>query len=159
MGRDRVLQWIREKRLDWKIHVFKDKVKTVKQAAKLLNTTPDNIAKTLILIGRGKTIAVILRGDTKLSLDKLSRTLEIDEGEIRIAKPSEVEENTGYKVGGVPPAPLPPNIRIIIDKRVLDKEKIYAGGGDQYTLLELNPKELTQLPNTTIADVSIKEPE
>ncbi|MCE4605475.1 MAG: YbaK/EbsC family protein [Desulfurococcales archaeon] len=154
MGRDRVMEWIRDNGLGWRLHTFKHKVKTVEQAARLLNTTPDNIAKTIILIVEGKVYAAILRGDTRLDIGKMAGLLGVNKSSIRIAKPEEVEEKTGYNVGGVPPVPLPRHVKIVVDRKVLEKERLYAGGGDQYTLMELDPRELVEKIDVVIADIS-----
>ncbi|MEB3780931.1 MAG: YbaK/EbsC family protein [Desulfurococcales archaeon] len=152
MGREGIEKWIRENQLGWRLYVFKGKVKTVKQAASLLGVNPDIIMKTIILVDGEKTYAVILRGIDRVDLAKLSK---ITGGDPRIAPPREVLARTGYAVGGVPPAPLPGNVTVIIDRKVLNLDTVYAGGGDEYTLLKLNPRDLLRVyPNPIIGDVS-----
>jgi len=155
MNRERVWRWIKENKLEWKIYTFNDEVRTVKQAASLLGVYPNIILKTIILVDGEKTYAAILRGIDRVDLAKLSK---ITGGSPRIASPTEVLARTGYPVGGVPPAPLPSSVVVVIDRKVLEIDMAYAGGGDEHTLLKLNPKDLIRIyPNAITGDISSQD--
>lgn len=150
-GVERVRRWVKSHGLNWRIHKLEDEVKTVAQAASVMKVPPHRIVKTLILVYGEKTIACIVPGDKRLNM---KRVIEIIGGRPRFAKPSEVIERTGYSIGGVPPSPLPRDVIIIVDRSVLDSERVYGGGGDEYNLLEFNPRELVNLTNAIIDDIS-----
>jgi prolyl-tRNA editing enzyme YbaK/EbsC (Cys-tRNA(Pro) deacylase) len=147
----RVKEWVYGKGLDWKLHRLDSRVKTVKEAAQALGVDDSVIVKTLVVNCGESYYAFILQGNTKLDLLKISEKLDCKP---RLAKPWEVRETTGYNVGGVPPAPLPENVRLVIDVRVARLERVFGGGGDDYTLLEFNPKELIEKINPMVLDVS-----
>jgi prolyl-tRNA editing enzyme YbaK/EbsC (Cys-tRNA(Pro) deacylase) len=147
----RVKEWVNKEGLNWKLHRLDSRVKTVKEAADALGVDESIIVKTLVIKCGGSYYAFILQGNTKLDLWKISEKLDCKP---RLAKPWEVREATGYNVGGVPPAPLPENVRLVIDVRVARLERVFAGGGDEYTLLEFNPKELIEKINPMVLDVS-----
>ena len=151
MSRQRVVSWIREKKLEWKVHFLGRSVRTVKVAASDVGVSPNDIIKTVIVVCGGNIYACIVPGDKKLSYRKLSLLLECSP---RLAKPREVLESTGYSIGGVPPAPLPDSIQVVVDERVVSKEKVWGGGGDEVTLLEFNPREYISIVSARVADIS-----
>lgn len=152
LGPDDVESWIRERGLEWKIHVLPRPTRTVDEAAEALGEDPGNIVKTIIVVRGGETYAVIIPGNRKLDMAKLSRL--VGEG-ARIASRDEVKERTGYVAGGVPPVALSPGVKLIVDSKVADKSKVYGGGGNQYSLLEFNPRELVRIVNPIVADISM----
>ncbi|MCE4599873.1 MAG: YbaK/EbsC family protein [Desulfurococcales archaeon] len=149
-GVEKVKKWIEENGLDWKIHMLQSQVKTVAQAASALGVPKSVIVKTIVLVDDSRTIACIIPGDKRLSLGKVK---SITGGSPRLAKPNEVLERTGYRIGGVPPYPLPGDVVIIMDERVLDNEKVYGGGGDERSLLEFSPRELLSIARVIVADI------
>jgi len=68
-----------------------------------------------------------------------------------LATEEEVLNITGYKVGGVPPIL---DIKVLIDKRVMNKEYVYGGGGNEHTLLKIKPQDIVKI-NRNIEIVNI----
>ncbi len=125
--------------------------KTVKDASNSLGIDERHIAKTVIVIADSKPVAVFLRGDRKVNLDKIKESLRARE--VRIAKAKEVKELTSYQVGGVPP--IIEGVETIIDLDLAkESDYVYCGGGDEKTLLRISPKELVEKFNLKILDVS-----
>lgn len=148
---ERVEAFIESRRLPWRVHRVGRPVKTVGQAAAALGVPERKIVKTIVLIDGGRTFACILPGNRRLDTGKLRATVG---GSPRMASPREVLERTGYRVGGVPPYPLPGDVTIVIDRRVLELDKAYGGGGDEYSLLEFRPRDLAVMSNAIVADIS-----
>lgn len=149
-GREVVEVWVKLRGLSWRFIDVPGSARTVDDAARFLGVSRSSIVKTLIVICSNDIYAAIVPGDRKLDMIKLRAIA----GECRLAKPNEVLEHTGYRVGGVPPVTLPPNIKIIVDTALLSKPKVYGGGGDEKTLLEFNPKELVEITGASTADIS-----
>ncbi|MCE4614236.1 MAG: hypothetical protein F7B60_01715 [Desulfurococcales archaeon] len=150
-GPCRVEGWIKNKGLNWRLHKLNSRVKTVAEAAYALSVDEGSIVKTVVIKCGDLFYACILRGDTRLDLNKISIILHCKP---RLAKPREVEEVTGYSIGGVPPAPLPSSVGILVDIRAAELKQAYGGGGDDYTLLEFRPKELLDETNAVIVDMA-----
>lgn len=127
------------------------KVRTVSQAAEALGVDRSVIVKTIVVVEGDRTYACIVPGHRKLSIEKLERLVG---GAPRLATPEEVVERTGFSVGGVPPAPLPPSVKVIIDQELMKLDRAYGGGGDDETLLEFNPRELAAITSATVADIA-----
>ncbi|KUK16656.1 YbaK/EbsC family protein [Thermococcus sibiricus] len=127
----------------------KGEVKTVEQVVKLLSIDPENIIKSLVfIVNESEPILVIVDGKSKVSLEKLKKIF----GNVRMAKPKEVEKITGYKIGEVPPVGVP--IKTVVDRRVIEKEFVIGGGGRIDRLSKLNPKKIVEFQKAEVLDVS-----
>lgn len=147
----RLRVWLENNGLNWKIHRLNKRVKTVKEAARALGINEFGIVKTVIIECSHSFYACVIRGDTRLDFSKVASILGCNP---RLAKPSEVKSVTGYNVGGVPPVSLPGGIRVLVDIRVLGIPRAFAGGGDDYSLLEFDPKDFEEKVDSIIADIS-----
>jgi Cys-tRNA(Pro) deacylase len=129
---------------------------TVEDAARELGTDVRRIAKTLLAhLADGRFVVAILRGDTRLDRRKLCRAAQAKA--MTLAKADEVLEVTGYPVGGVPPFPLKTDIAVFIDRRVMEVDTVFGGGGEVDALVEAPTEELLAVTRGTVADLAIEE--
>jgi len=152
MNKDCITRIIRENP-DIVLMTFQDEVKTVKQASNLAAIPEENIIKTIVWVTESFPIVTIVRGDCKVSVEKTKRELGVKE--MRIADSNTVRRVTGYDAGGVPPICLPDNIKVVLDEKVLQKDKVVGGGGDRYSLLEIPVKKIVELSSPKITDISV----
>ncbi len=137
------------KKLDLEIIDLNASVRTVKQAAEAMKTDPSNIIKSIVFISEKLgPILVIVTGDSQIDIEKLSNLA----GKVRLATPEEVKEFTGFRVGAVPPIGM--EIKTIIDRRVLNREYVYGGGGSINKLCKIDPRYIVKYQNAEIVDVS-----
>ena len=149
-GKFRVEEWVRSRNLSWRVLEMPVTTRTVDDAARALGVGRDAIVKTIIVVCRSSVLAVIIPGDRRLDLGKL----KVVDRDCRLAKPDEIPVLTGYPAGGVPPVALPENVRVVMDRGLLEKSVVYSGGGSENTLLEFSPRELVALVNAMLLDVS-----
>ncbi len=124
-------------------------VKTVKQAAEAVKSSPSNIIKSLLFIAEGNTpVLVIVSGDSKVDMKKLSRVFKNP----RLASPPEVLALTGFRVGGVPPVGVA--VKTIIDKKVLKNKYVYGGGGSINKLCKIDPRKIVEYQNAEVLDIT-----
>ncbi|BAN91061.1 YbaK/EbsC family protein [Aeropyrum camini] len=148
----KVEEWIKARGLSWRLLEMPGSTRTVAEAARWVGVDESNIVKTLIALdSEGNAYAVIVPGGRRLSLRKLGWLVGKP---VRLARPGEVLELTGYPVGGVPPVALPQGIVVVVDSSLLNRERVYGGGGSVNTLLEFNPKELVEAVGAVVGDVS-----
>lgn len=134
------------KNYDTEFIEFREEVRTVKQAKELLGVSSKEIIKSIVVID-DEPILCIVPGNKSIDFKKLSKLC----GNVRLATEEEVLNITGYKVGGVPPIV---DIKVLIDKRVMDKEYVYGGGGNEHTLLKIKPQDIVKI-NKNIEIVNI----
>lgn len=109
---------------------------TAEGAAAALDTTVDHIIKSLVFVADDEPVLVVVSGAHQVDERKLAEVLRTDD--IRMADPDEVHEATGYRIGGVPPVGT--DLHKIVDDQVLEKDRVYGGGGADDRIIELDPR-------------------
>ncbi|MEB3860468.1 MAG: YbaK/EbsC family protein, partial [Desulfurococcales archaeon] len=143
--------WVKRRGLSWRLHRLGSRVRSVREASEALGVPPSRIVKTIVVVDGERTIACIVPGDRRLDMAKLRAAVG---GSPRLATRREVRERTGYEAGGVPPSPLPDYVVVVLDERLLRVDRVYGGGGDEYTLLEFSPRDLVESGRVIVADIS-----
>jgi prolyl-tRNA editing enzyme YbaK/EbsC (Cys-tRNA(Pro) deacylase) len=136
-----------------KIVRFETPVKTVKEAAQKVNQSTKGIVKTIVYLADEEPILVILLGSQQIDEEKLKQaTGSIS---VRLASSEEVEEATGYSPGGVPPISIY-GVRTLIQKEVEQQGVVYTGGGDEYSLLQIDASLILEFAfEPKIVDVAV----
>jgi prolyl-tRNA editing enzyme YbaK/EbsC (Cys-tRNA(Pro) deacylase) len=129
---------------------FDQPVRTVEEAARKVSA--DRIIKSIVLIGSDKKpILAILPAKNRISYKKIKTLLNVKD--VRLARPDEVLEHSGYPVGGVPP--FNKITRILLDPTVQRNTRSIAGGGDPDRLVELETRDLLEFLDPIVADFSV----
>ncbi len=127
---------------------------TVPAAAEAMGVSPEAIIKSVLFIIQGsQPLLVIANGERLISQRSLADQLAVGKRQVKIARPEQVLNWTGYPVGGVPPfghlKPLP----TWIDPGVLEQEIIYGGGGESAALIQMRVADLVPLTNAQVIQV------
>ncbi len=123
---------------------------TVDAAADALGIDPGSIGKSIVLmVADEEPVVVIVPGPDDVDLAAVAEHVNAEADAVRMAKPDEVEEHTGYPVGGVPPLGHKRPLRTLLDERLLGQEAVYAGGGSDDVMLEIEATDLKKLPDVS----------
>lgn len=125
---------------------------TVETAAAALGVTPEQVIKSLLFLVDGSPHLVIVRGTARVNTKKLLRA--VGGKKARIATREEVEDMTGYPVGGTPPFGHRRSLPTLIDQGVLTVNEVYAGGGSNDVMLRIRSADLLETTNGQIVDVT-----
>ena len=151
----RLQEFIVNNRLKAEIISLETSTKTVEASVKALGCKKEEIIKSIIVVtNTNEFYLVILQGNRKIKTKKVKKLLNIKD--IKLASPIQVERETGYKVGDVPP--ISTKLPVILDKPILEvskTSKLYGGGGASSKLLAISVDELLDTTHPLIADVSI----
>lgn len=110
----------------------------------------DDSVATLIMKVNNNFVAILRRDVTKISFKKIKKIL--NSTSLRIASPEEFIKVTGLPVGTA--RFFVENIKILIDKKVFEKELILGGTGSFTCTLQCHSKDLKKLPNIQVVDIS-----
>jgi len=135
--------------IDAEYLVFEESCHSVEDAARALGTTADCIVKNICLIGDGKFIVAVLKGEDKVDRSRIKDILKLSK--VRIASPEEILERSGYPCGGVPSFGF--EAQFLIDSRVMEKEKLYSGGGSTTSLIAITPAAIQRANLGIVADI------
>jgi len=126
---------------------------TVSAAAEAVGVSTEQICKSLVFIAEESPVLVIASGNAPVSYKLLAHLLNVNRRKLKIARPDEVLQATGYRVGTVPPFGHPNQLATFVDSGVLEQQILYAGGGSIDTLLKIESKELLRVTKGVSADL------
>jgi prolyl-tRNA editing enzyme YbaK/EbsC (Cys-tRNA(Pro) deacylase) len=148
---ERARKYLEKFELDLRPQEHQKTTKTSIEAAQALNVAVGQIAKS-ILFRSGESFGLfVAAGDIKIS-DKKVKAL-LGGGRVRIAKPEEVEEKTGYRVGGVCPFDIDQSIPIFLDRSMQRFDKVYSAAGSAHSYLPITLEQLRIVTGGTIVDM------
>ncbi len=129
---------------------------TVPAAAQALGVEPDRIVKTLLFLvhtpgdreAAPQPVVVLSNGERRVEKRALAVHFGVGKKQIKLAAPSVVVAETGYPAGGVPPFGHTHQHPLLVDRSIVDfggPVVVYAGGGDEHTMLEVRVDELLRV--------------
>jgi Cys-tRNA(Pro)/Cys-tRNA(Cys) deacylase len=119
--------------------VFSQSCHSVAEAAVAVGGSPQDIVKNVCMLDeKARFIVAIVKGEGRASTSRVAQALGVQK--VRTASPEEVLERTGYPAGGTPSFGY--EAIFLIDPKVMEKEKVYTGGGSENSLVLIDPKEL-----------------
>jgi len=131
-----------------------DDMPTSEKAAETCGLGLSSIAKTLIIKTEKEFVALILRGSDRV--DEKSVKVLLACKKFRFASPEEALSITSYPAGGIPPIGLGPLVsKVLLDRKVLEKEWVLAGGGDRPKLIKISPRLIAELSSAQIVDIAM----
>ena len=126
---------------------------TVEDAAQAVGTSPENIVKSILFRINDGFILAITCGPTHIERRAIAAHFKVGRKKVKLADPGKVLQETGYQVGAMPPfghhSPLP----TLIDKRVLEKDQVYAGGGSDQALMRIKPEVILAASGAQVLDL------
>lgn len=142
----RAVKTLKEADIDVKLQ-FHGKSMTADKSAEQTGFNLEQITKTLVFIG-DEPFAVLCPGNKRVNKDKLEKIRDTD---VRMAKPDEVRDATGYVVGGVSPFDL--DIPVLMEETLLEQNKLKPAAGSRVAGAEITPEDLHNLVDAETLDV------
>tara|TARA_B100000401_G_C52594709_1_gene618971 strand:- start:229 stop:690 length:462 start_codon:yes stop_codon:yes gene_type:complete len=150
-GVKEVKSYINKNGINAEIIMFEaEQAKTSASAAEHLGCEVAQIAKSIVLKAENP-ILVIISGDVRVDLKKLS---EVIEEKAKLASPEYVLEEVGFIIGGVPPMGFDKPVRILMDKSVERFTDVFSSGGSRESILRISVDELKNATKCELVDVS-----
>jgi len=121
-----------------------------------LGVPEHQVVKTLIMEDdKGDPLVVLMHGDRKVSTKELARQAGVKR--IVPAKPEAATRHSGYLIGGTSPFGTRKEMRVFLERSVLDLPVIYINGGRRGYLLGMAPAEITRVLAPKLVEVAIEE--
>jgi len=124
---------------------------TVEDASKAIGVPEEQILKSLIFLVDDEPVLVLMSGSNKVDIKKVKKALGARK--VKMAGPEYIEENFGYKVGGVPPVGYDTKMRALIDEDVRKYEILWAAAGNDHAFFPVSPDELVALTGGLVCDL------
>lgn len=138
-GSKRVAEYLKEKGIEAHIVTLDESTRTSQFAADALGCTVAEIAKSIVFRAGEQAIVVVISGDRRVDAKKVGTLLGAKVGN---ADAYTVKSLTGYIIGGVPPFPHEPSIKVLLDRSLTRFEKVWAAAGTPNSVLKLSVAQL-----------------
>jgi len=136
---EKLKSFMEAKGIQGKHCVFSQSCHSVAEAAAAVGGNCEDIVKNVCLVDdTARFIVAIVKGEDRASTSRVAQALGARK--VRTASPAEVLEKTGYPAGGTPSFGY--EAIFLIDLKVMEKEKVYTGGGSENSLVLIAPREL-----------------
>jgi Ala-tRNA(Pro) deacylase len=125
--------------------------------ARAAGVEPDDAAKTVVLRDGAGYRLVVIPASCHLDMRKLRELIGAGH-EVRLATEHEIADGFGgsFEVGALPPfGPLLDDAPEIVDRRLLDHDRVMCSGGDHRHGLMLDPREILRVCDPQVADVCL----
>lgn len=133
---------------------FTDSTSTVEEAARVLGVEPGQIAKSILFRAKENFGLFITAGDVRINLKKVKLLLG---SKPKMATPEEVEEVTGFRVGGVCPFDLKQLLPIYLDESMKRFDVVYTAAGSPRSALPITFEQLQAVTGGAVVNVEIAE--
>ncbi|MHA1944763.1 MAG: aminoacyl-tRNA deacylase [Candidatus Hodarchaeales archaeon] len=121
--------------------VYNESLHTVADAIRVSGIGIELIAKSIVMVGQhGETIVAFVPGKSRVSTKRVGRLLNQEPP--KIASVEEALNLTSYPIGGTPFIGYPATR--LVDKKILEVEAVYSGGGSDRSLLKLWTSEISK---------------
>jgi prolyl-tRNA editing enzyme YbaK/EbsC (Cys-tRNA(Pro) deacylase) len=129
---------------------YPESTETALAAARTLGVELGQIAKSILFKCGDRYGLFVLAGDMRMDQKKVKELLGA--GKPKVASPEEVEQITGYQVGGVCPFGLP-ELPIFLDRSMQRFDRIYAAAGSSYAVLPLTFTQLCEITGGRVIEI------
>lgn len=151
---EKVLRALRAHGATGEVRTLTEAVPTAAAAAGQLGCEPGAIANSLVFVIPGddpEPVLILTSGAHRVDTGRVAALLGVPK--LKRATPAQVEAATGQQIGGCAPVGHPRPLRTVVDTWLGKYEVVWAGGGDEFTMIATSLDELAAMTGGTIADV------
>ncbi|WP_022870881.1 aminoacyl-tRNA deacylase [Yaniella halotolerans] len=122
------------------------------EAADKLGADPQRILKTLVVrTSDGRLANAVLAVADMLNLKRVAKALKVKS--VKMAEPAQVQQKTGYVLGGVSPLGQKTSLPMVVDSAVKRFDTVIVSGGQRGMSLELKTQDFLELSNATVVTI------
>ena len=148
----RVVEAARSAGLEIDVEQFPAGTRTAVDAARAVGCEVAQIVKSLIFMADGSPVVALVSGANRVDLGRLAAA--VSGNEVRRANGDEVRAATGFAIGGVPPFGHAREVRVVVDRDLLDHERVWAAAGLPDAVFAVGPTDLVRASGGTVADLA-----
>ncbi len=140
-----------DKGIDFQLIPLIHQVHSVRDVQIACKCEASEVIKTMVFIG-DNPIIIILPGDKKADINKIKALIGVQD--LRMAKPEEISNLTGYDVGSISPFGINSIIKQIADNSILSLTSLILGSGQGDILIMISQVEFRKSFRGTFASIT-----
>jgi prolyl-tRNA editing enzyme YbaK/EbsC (Cys-tRNA(Pro) deacylase) len=149
---DLVVAALRDAGVDADVRRMAEPVPTAAAAAQALDCAVGAIANSLVFEADGTPLLVVASGAHRVDTARLAAL--VGARRVRRASAELVLAATGQEVGGVAPVGHPTRLHTVVDADLAGFSRVWAGGGDHFTMFGTTFDDLVRLTRGQVAAVA-----
>ena len=126
---------------------------TAEAAARAVGAPVGSIVKSLIYLADGEPLLVLVAGDQRADVKRLRSYMGLSKRRLRIARPDQVLEDTGFEVGGVPPVGHREPLRTLVDRTLSRFDTLWAAAGNDHAVFPIAYGHLVTITGGEVVDL------
>lgn len=135
-----------EKGVEYTKHLYDYKISGAVAAAEIMNVDEHAMIKTLVMEDdEHNPFIVLMHGEKETSLKDLARQLDVKN--VKTVDIKDAQRYTGYMVGGISPFGTRRELRVYVERSILELPYIYLNGGRRGFILGMKPETLIEVLN------------
>ena len=128
--------------------------RTAEEAAAAIGTTAPRIVKSLVFLADDAPILALVSGSNRLDTDRLGQALGKT---IARADAATVRAATGFAIGGVPPLGHATALQVLIDRDLLQFDRVWAAAGTPNAVFPIAPRQLVSATGGLVVDLKVED--
>ena len=142
-----------EKGATYTKHIYEYNKKGAVAAAEIMKVNDHAMIKTLIMEDEThRPFIILMHGEKETSLKDLAR--QINTKNVKTVNVKEAQRYTGYVVGGISPFGTRRDLKVYVEKTILDLKYIYINGGRRGFIIGMKPEVLMELLDPILVNVA-----
>jgi Cys-tRNA(Pro) deacylase len=148
---ERVARELRAAAVEATVQEFPEGTPTAEAAANAVGCRLEQIVKSLVFVADGAYVLALVPGDRRADEARIAEATGAKE--IRVARATEVVDATGFEPGGVAPFPLAHVREVLLERTLMQHDRVWIGAGSPAHMAALGPGELQRLTGAQTADL------
>jgi Ala-tRNA(Pro) deacylase len=147
-----VTDFLSERGIDYELVEHEERYSAASEA-RAAGVEPENAAKSVLLRAEEGYRLAVLPASERLDLHKVRDVLDAS-SRLRLATEEEIGADFGaFELGAIPPlGPMLPAAEIV-DRKLLEHDRVLCNGGDHRHSLLLDPEQLVRVCEAQVADI------
>jgi Cys-tRNA(Pro)/Cys-tRNA(Cys) deacylase len=149
----RAIRFLNQKGIDFEVIEYVHEEKGARFAARAMAFPLEKTIKTLVVDLRQKGyLMVLMPGDKTINLKRLASAFSVKK--TAMADTSTAERLTGYLVGGISPFETKQDLPVVMEKGLLEFDKVAINAGKKGVMLIMDPKDILLAVNGDSLDLA-----
>lgn len=134
------------------IRRFPEETRTAEDAARAIGCDVGQIVKSLVFMADDEPLMALVSGADRLDPARLA--VAAGATNVRRATVNEARAATGFAIGGVPPFGHARALRVLVDRRLLARDTLWAAAGLPDAVFPIGPDDLVRVSGAMPADLA-----
>jgi Cys-tRNA(Pro)/Cys-tRNA(Cys) deacylase len=128
------------------------RLRSAERIASVLDLPPAQVGKVVVYETDAGPVVAIVQSGRSADPERVRKALRA--GEIKTTTQARASQLTEYLGEAVPPAGLPAEFRVIVDRGVAGQDVLYFAGGEASAILKLRGADLIRATSAKVATIA-----